>query len=87
MARHGGLGVDGPHAGGKDFDHIEPVFFTTSNVGGRGPAIGNDVPPLKDAKSIDALKAMDIIITCQGGDYTAEIFPEAARRWLEGLLD
>ena len=60
----------------KDFDHIEPVFFTTSNIGGKGPAIGNDVPPLKDAKNIDALKAMDIIITCQGGDYTAEIFPK-----------
>jgi aspartate-semialdehyde dehydrogenase len=61
--------------GGRDFDHIEPVFFTTSNVGGKGPAIGKDVPPLKDAKSIDELKSMDIIITCQGGDYTSEIFP------------
>ena len=60
----------------RDFDHIEPVFFTTSNVGGKGPAIGKDVPPLKDAKNIDALKAMDMIITCQGGDYTAEIFPK-----------
>ena len=60
----------------RDFDLIEPVFFTTSNVGGKGPAIGKDVPPLKDAKSIDALKAMDMIITCQGGDYTAEIFPK-----------
>ena len=59
----------------RDFDHIDPVFFTTSNVGGKGPAIGKDVPPLKDAKNIDALKAMDIIITCQGGDYTSEIFP------------
>lgn len=60
----------------RDFDFIEPVFFTTSNVGGKGPAIGKDVPPLKDAKSIDELKAMDMIITCQGGDYTAEIFPK-----------
>ncbi len=58
----------------RDFDHIEPVFFTTSNVGGKGPAIGKEVPPLKDAKDIDALKAMDIIITCQGGEYTAEVF-------------
>ena len=39
----------------RDFDHIEPVFFTTSNVGGKGPAIGKDVPPLKDAKSIASL--------------------------------
>ena len=60
----------------RDFDHIDPVFFTTSNVGGKGPAIGKDVPPLKDARSIDELKAMDIIITCQGGDYTSEIFPK-----------
>jgi len=60
----------------KDFDQIEPLFFTTSNVGGKGPAIGKDVPPLKDAKNIDELKAMDIIITCQGGDYTGEIFPK-----------
>ena len=60
----------------KDFALIEPVFFTTSNVGGKGPAIGKDVPPLKDAKSIDELKKMDVIITCQGGDYTSEIFPK-----------
>ncbi len=60
----------------KDFDHIEPVFFTTSNVGGKGPAIGKDVPPLKDAKNINELKAMEIIITCQGGEYTSEIFPK-----------
>ncbi len=60
----------------RDFDHIEPVFFTTSNVGGKGPAIGQDVPPLKDAKSLGELKAMDIIVTCQGGEYTSEIFPK-----------
>jgi aspartate-semialdehyde dehydrogenase len=60
----------------RDFDHIDPVFFTTSNPGGKGPAIGKDVPPLKDAKSVDELKAMDIIITCQGGDYTSEMFPK-----------
>jgi aspartate-semialdehyde dehydrogenase len=59
----------------RDFGHIEPVFFTTSNVGGKGPAVGKDVPPLKDAKSVDELKSMDIIITCQGGDYTSNIFP------------
>ena len=60
----------------KDFDTIEPIFFTTSNVGGKGPDIGKDVPPLKDAKNIDELKAMDVIITCQGGDYTTEIHPQ-----------
>jgi aspartate-semialdehyde dehydrogenase len=57
----------------NDFALIEPVFFTTSNVGGTGPQEASG--PLKDAKSIDDLKVMDIIITCQGGDYTTEIFP------------
>lgn len=60
----------------NDFAFIqEPVFFTTSNVGGAAPDIGKNLPPLKDAKSIDDLKAMDVIVTCQGGDYTSEIFP------------
>lgn len=60
----------------QDFDHFEPIFFTTSNVGGQGPAVGKDIPPLKDAKSIDELKAMDVIVTCQGGDYTKEVYPQ-----------
>jgi aspartate-semialdehyde dehydrogenase len=58
-----------------DFQHIEPIFFTTSQVGGRGPAVGKDVPPLKDARSIDELKAMEVIVTCQGGDYTKDVYP------------
>jgi aspartate-semialdehyde dehydrogenase len=60
----------------KDFDFVDPVFFTTSNVGGRGPKIGKDIPPLKDAKNIEDLKAMEVIISCQGGDYTSEVFPK-----------
>lgn len=60
----------------KDFDVIDPVFFTTSNVGGKGPDIGKDVPALKDAMNVDELKAMEIIITCQGGDYTKEVYPK-----------
>lgn len=60
----------------RDFDLVDPVFFTTSQLGGKGPAIGKDVPPLQDARSIDQLKAMDVIISCQGGDYTSEIFPQ-----------
>ncbi|MDP2784821.1 MAG: aspartate-semialdehyde dehydrogenase [Sulfurimicrobium sp.] len=58
----------------RDFDVIDPVFFTTSNAGGKGPDIGKDVPPLKDAKDINELKAMDAIISCQGGDYTKEVY-------------
>jgi len=60
----------------RDFDLVEPVFFTTSQVGGKGPSIGRDVPALQDARNVDALKAMDIVISCQGGDYTTEIFPK-----------
>ncbi|NLR73976.1 MULTISPECIES: aspartate-semialdehyde dehydrogenase [Leeia] len=60
----------------RDFDLIEPVFFTTSNVGGAAPNVGKDSPALQDARSIDALKALDVIISCQGGDYTSEVFPQ-----------
>jgi aspartate-semialdehyde dehydrogenase len=45
-------------------------------VGGKGPAIGRDAPALQDARNVDALKAMDVIISCQGGDYTGEVFPK-----------
>ena len=59
----------------NDFAVInEPVFFTTSNVGGAAPDVGREVPPLKDARNIDELKAMDAIVTCQGGDYTTEVY-------------
>jgi aspartate-semialdehyde dehydrogenase len=59
-----------------DFDHIEPVFFSTSNTGGAAPAMAKNEKTLKDANDIDALKKCDIIITCQGGDYTSAIFPK-----------
>lgn len=67
-----------------DFDLIEPIFFTTSQVGQPGPDIGRDVPALKDAKSIDELKAMDVIITCQGGDYTNAVYPELRKSGWDG---
>ena len=60
----------------RDFDHVEPVFFTTSQPGQPGPNIGRDTSPLKDARSVADLKAMDVIISCQGGEYTTEIFPK-----------
>ena len=60
----------------KDFNLIDPVFFTTSNVGGKGPDVGRDVPALKDAKDIDELRRMDAVVSCQGGDYTTEIYPK-----------
>jgi aspartate-semialdehyde dehydrogenase len=60
----------------NDFAHIEPVFFTTSNVGGKAPEFAAGAAALKDAKNIDELKSLDIIISCQGGDYTTEVFPK-----------
>ncbi|MFW3614417.1 aspartate-semialdehyde dehydrogenase [Billgrantia antri] len=57
-----------------DFDGIEPIFFTTSQVGQAGPDVGVDVPPLKDATDIEELKALDVVITCQGGDYTKQVY-------------
>jgi len=59
-----------------DFALIEPVFFSTSQVGGLGPFIGKETAPLKDAGKVDELGAMDIILSCQGGDYTSEVFPK-----------
>jgi len=60
----------------NDFGHIEPVFFSTSNSGGKAPTLAKNETTLKDANDIDALKKCDIILTCQGGDYTTEIFPK-----------
>ena len=60
----------------NDFAHIEPVFFTTSNVGGKAPAVAKNETTLQDASDIASLKKCDIIITCQGGDYTTETFPK-----------
>ncbi|MGQ0502305.1 MAG: aspartate-semialdehyde dehydrogenase [Panacagrimonas sp.] len=59
----------------QDFALLEPQFFTTSSVGGAGPAVGKATAPLADALNIEALKAMETIISCQGGDYTSEVYP------------
>ncbi|SNR70432.1 aspartate semialdehyde dehydrogenase [Methylobacillus rhizosphaerae] len=67
-----------------DFNDIEPIFFTTSQAGGTGPAIGRDTPPLKDARNLAELMAMDIIVSCQGGDYTSDIFPKLRAEGWEG---
>lgn len=72
----------------NDFSFIEPQFFTTSQVGGSAPNIGKDSAPLKDAKNIADLKVMDVIVSCQGGDYTSEIFPKLrAEGWAGHWID
>jgi len=60
----------------NDFSLIEPVFFSTSNAGGTAPAFAKSREVLKSASDIAALSAMDIIISCQGGDYTKAIYPQ-----------
>jgi len=60
----------------KDFDLIEPVFFSTSNAGGKAPAMAKNETALQDAHDIKALQRCDIIITAQGGDYTSAVFPQ-----------
>ncbi|MHB8915412.1 MAG: aspartate-semialdehyde dehydrogenase [Thiobacillus sp.] len=72
----------------RDFDLIEPVFFTTSNVGGKGPDMGRGVAPLSDAMAVDTLRQMDVIITAQGGDYTSAVYPQLrAAGWTGYWID
>jgi aspartate-semialdehyde dehydrogenase len=68
----------------NDFALVEPTFFTTSQAGGKSPDIGQEVPPLKDAYDIDELKSMDILVSCQGGDYTSAIFGKLREAGWEG---
>jgi len=68
----------------NDFKGFDPVFFTTSNVGGKGPDIGHDIPPLKDAYDIQLLSTLDIVVTCQGGDYTKKVYPEIRKNGWNG---
>ena len=59
-----------------DFDHIEPVFFTTSNAGGAAPKMAKNETTLKSAHDVAELSKCEIIISCQGGDYTSDVFPK-----------
>ena len=60
----------------RDFDHVDPVFFSTTQAGAAGPEVGKRAPAVKDARDLKALAAMDVLISCQGGDYTSEIYPK-----------
>ncbi len=71
-----------------DFDLIEPVFFSTSNTGGAAPAMAKNETTLRDAHDIEALKRCDIVITCQGGDYTNDVYPKLrAAGWTGHWID
>ncbi len=59
----------------NDFTGFEPLFFSTSQVGGQPPQkLGLDLPPLADALNESVLSCMDIVVTCQGGDYTGKVY-------------
>ncbi|WP_188628271.1 aspartate-semialdehyde dehydrogenase [Oceanisphaera marina] len=59
-----------------DFSRIKPVFFTTSQAGQPAPDFGTDAGTLQNAFDIEALKELDVVLTCQGGDYTKEVYPK-----------
>jgi aspartate-semialdehyde dehydrogenase len=59
----------------RDFELIDPIFFSTSQAGAVPPAVGKTAPPVKDAHDVTALAACDVLVSCQGGDYTTEIHP------------
>ena len=70
-----------------DFHGFKPVFFTTSQVGEAGPDVGDGSSPLEDAMDIDKLAEMDIILSCQGGSYTTEVYDKLRTRWSGFWID
>ncbi len=68
----------------RDLDGLDVHFFTTSNVGGEGPDVGAGKTILTDANDTKTLSAMDVLITCQGGGYTSEIYPLLRKNGWEG---
>jgi aspartate-semialdehyde dehydrogenase len=68
----------------RDFEHIEPVFFSTSAAGGAGPDIGKAAGPLKDASDPRAFAGLDAVLTCQGGDWTNEMYPKLREAGFDG---
>ncbi|MBI2380137.1 MAG: aspartate-semialdehyde dehydrogenase [Gammaproteobacteria bacterium] len=68
----------------NDFAHVDPVFFTTSAVGKPAPDFGKPAGTLKDAYTISELKQMDVLVSCQGGDYTTEVFPKLRAEGWDG---
>ena len=72
----------------RDFDLIEPLFFSTSNAGGQAPAQAKNETRLQDAFDLEQLKRCEVIITAQGGDYTSEVFPKLrAAGWKGHWID
>jgi len=60
----------------NDFKEFNSTFFSTSQTGSPAPAFAGSPTVLKDAHNVPDLLAMDIILSCQGGDYTSDIYPK-----------
>jgi len=72
----------------RDFELIEPIFFSTSDAGGQAPSMAKNETRLHDAYDIDALKRCSVVISCQGGDYTNEVHPRLrAAGWKGHWID
>jgi aspartate-semialdehyde dehydrogenase len=69
----------------KDFSGIEPIFFSTSNAGGAAPALAPSGSKLLDAKDLKALAVCEVLISCQGGDYTTEVFAPLRKSGWKGF--
>src|ERR1700733_8191861 len=69
----------------KDFAGIEPVFFSTSNAGGPAPALAPSGSKLLDAKDLKSLASCEVLISCQGGDYTTEVFAPLRKSGWKGF--
>jgi len=70
----------------RDFDHIDPTFFSTSAAGGKGPSVGRATGPLVDASDVAALTRQDVIVTCQGGDWTSAMYPRLREAGWQGYF-
>ncbi|OFW00851.1 MAG: aspartate-semialdehyde dehydrogenase [Acidobacteria bacterium RIFCSPLOWO2_02_FULL_68_18] len=71
-----------------DFDRIDPIFFSTSQAGAAAPAVGKAAPPVRDARDVAALSETGVLICCQGGDYTADMYPRLrAAGWTGYWID
>jgi aspartate-semialdehyde dehydrogenase len=68
----------------RDFDHIEPVFFSTSQAGSNAPDVGKPAEPVKNASDPAELKKLPVIISCQGGDYTSAVYPKLRQEGWKG---
>jgi aspartate-semialdehyde dehydrogenase len=69
-----------------DFDGLEPVFFSTSAAGGKGPTLGGHTFELKDAHDVDALRALPVLVSCQGSEWTEQIYPKLRAAGWDGYF-